>query len=421
MSYLTGQTNYGQASVSGLNDIYCDNIIATGNITCDTITSNTTTDLQDQIDAIVASIGANEGFWGVFWSTINQPNSSANTINYMTINNYNSSNNDVVYTNSDGAGNYREIQVLNAGTYNIQFSAQLTHSNSSLDYMQIWFRKNGSDISASNSSITLKDNGEDNVAAWNIIVTAAANDKFSIMWASSMTAMSLKATTAQTSPFASPAIPSVIITINQIVNQGIQGATGATGPAGAQGAQGPQGPQGAQGPQGPQGPKGDAGNPLDPVQYAALIAAGGAAGGAAAASILADALPGIMTDAAAAGAAAGSEAGADAGAAAAETAYEARVTELESKTLNQTATPEITTFSGDVYVTSELNCPSLSNLGGLALEAVGGGLSISGNAITISAVGIAPTNTINITGLVFVNGVPYVPFNATTTRLAQFT
>ena len=127
MSFLTGNSIYGQASISGLNDIYCDNLVATGDITCKNIYSDTTTDLQAQIDALENLIDANNGIWGSFYSTIDQPNPVADTVRYMTVNNYDASNNGVVWYNSDGNSppNYREIQVLVAGTYNVQFSAQL--------------------------------------------------------------------------------------------------------------------------------------------------------------------------------------------------------------------------------------------------------------------------------------------------------
>ena len=306
MSYLTGDSTYGQATVSGLNDIYCDNLVVADNIVCDTltantITSNTTTYLQDEIDAIILALDANTGFWGSFYSTANQPNTTANVVNYMTITTADASNNGIILNGT--SPNYTGFQILNEGIYNIQFSAQITHSNASLDAVQIWFHKNGTDIVESNSSISTKDNGQDTVASWNIVVNAVANDVFSIMWASSQTAISLKATSAQSSPFVSPAIPSVIITVQQIINTSIGpiGPTGSTGPIGPVGPIGPQGPEGPQGPQGPEGPQGSA--------AASTIAA--ALSAAAAVASAADALSSAGEAAASAGAAALSATAAD--------------------------------------------------------------------------------------------------------------
>lgn len=438
MSFLTGQSLTGVATISGLNDIYCDNIVATGNITCDTITSNTTTDLQDQIDALETAISMQQGYWGSFWSTVSQPNTTANTLNYMTVNNYDPSNNGVIYYNNDGAGNYREIQFLYQGVYNIQFSAQLTHTNASLDGMQIWFQKNGTDIPASNSAIGIKENGQNVVASWNYLFNASANDRFSIRWASDMTSMQLLAQSAQTSPFTSPAIPSVIITAQQIINtsKGLKGDTGATGPQGAQGAQGAQGPQ---------GPKGDKGDPGDSSAfYAGLAAAAATAAGAAATAAGDSALAaaGSATAAGISAAAAGGSAeaagvSAEAAAGSATAAEESATAAQEAadsvaeKTINITSAvaAEYTTFQADVVISTggSLVTNSIESLSSIAIDAgttatiTGGtGIGITAGAVTITADNpTAPT--VSIYGLLYVNGVIYIPYNPITTFPAQFT
>lgn len=431
MSFLNGDSSYGQATVSGLTDIYCDSLIVTGNITCDTIDSTTTTNLQDQIDAIVGSISGNEGFWGSFWSTIDQPNPTANTVMYMTVNNYDTNNNDVVWYNNDGSGNYREIQVLNAGIYNFQFSAQITHDNSSLDGMQIWFRKNGTDVTASNSKISIKENGQNSVASWNYIFDLAANDRVAVMWASDMTAMFLDAVAAQTSPFTAPAIPSVIITIHQIVNQGIQGppgATGATGPMGAQGAQGPTGPQG------PQGPAGDSSEYYAGLAIGAATAAAASAtlasgySDAAAGSALAAAGSALDADGAATEATGAAEAASNSAEAAAQSAEEAAASAEEAgeKTINIiSATPAAppapanTTFTGDITLLGALDTASIVNLSNITVEA-GGFVVLKTIASTPNAyisVGSLPVfNTpvitmqgaTNVIGTFAINGFPVI-------------
>lgn len=211
-----------------------------------------TSNIQQQINAINTTLAVTPK-WGEFYSTVTQTNPTANVIHYMTCNAYDASSNGVSLYSNDGSGNYQAFQVTTKGVYNIQFSAQITHSNSSLDSLQIWLRKNGTDVTQSNSSISVQNNGEDGVAAWNWVLPLAANDYVSIMWASSMTSISLPARSAQTSPYVSPAIPSVIVSITQVMNTA-PGPQGIQGPQGAQGPMGPQGPPGPQGPQGPQGP-----------------------------------------------------------------------------------------------------------------------------------------------------------------------
>lgn len=411
MSYLTGQSIYGQASVSGLNDIYCDNIIATGNITCDTITSNTTTDLQDQIDAIVGSISGNEGFWGVFWSTANQPNTTANTVNYMTVNNYDASNNDIVWYNNDGAGNYREIQFLNAGVYNIQFSAQITSTTASFEHIQIWFQKNGTDIPASNSEVSVKDNGIHLIPAWNYVVNVVANDRIAIRWAASSTSVSLLAETAQTSPYSSPAIPSVIITAQQIVNQGIPGATGATGP------QGPVGPQGAQGPQGPPGPQGPAGSGLTPAEE--LVIAGLVTDVAALNQAVFVDLPPVLTGIA------GDITALDTDVTALDSAVgdlETAVTALQNKTINiiEATAGTVTDFDGAILVEDLITSGIEGTTLGLTIacpEAGAGGIM---NLDATAEINVdAPF--IELTGTLTINSVLYIPYNPINSFFNQWT
>lgn len=432
MSFLTGNSIYGQASISGLNDIYCDNLVATGDITCKNIYSDTTTDLQAQIDALENLIDANNGIWGSFYSTIDQLNPVADTVRYMTVNNYDASNNGVVWYNSDGNSppNYREIQVLVAGTYNVQFSAQITHTNSSLDGMQIWFRKNNVDIPDSNSTISIKENGQNGVAAWNFIIPLAANDRISVMWASSMTAMNLEAVPAQTSPYASPAIPSVIITISQVVNIGAKGDTGATG------AVGPVGPQGAQGPAGPQGPQGPAG---DSSEYWAGIAVGAAAASAASATLAqgySDAAAGAAGAAAAsaldadgaAGEASGAaesasnsaEAAANSAEAAAQSAEEAAASAEEAgeKTINIiSATPAAppapanTSFTGDITLLGALDTASIVNLSNITVEA--------GGFVTLKTIASTPNAYVSVGSLPVFN-TPVITMQGATNVIGTF-
>lgn len=472
MSYLTGDSTYGQATVSGLNDIYCDNLTVTNNITCDTLNANTivsdtTTYLQDEINDIILSMQTNTGFWGAFYSSVNQPNTTANVINYMTVDYTDPSSNGVVMNGGSGP-NYTGIKILNEGIYNIQFSAQMTHGNASLDDMQIWFRKNGVDIIESNSTISIKDNGMNTVAAWNIIVEATAQDTFSIMWASASTVLTLKAMAAQTTPFASPAIPSVIITVQQIINTSI-GPRGNDGTDGIQGIQGPEGAQGPQGPGGPQGPKGDKGNtgdPLDPFQFAALMTSAGLAGGAAGAASggVAGDLAGT-TSGGTAGAAAGTISGGTAGAEAATALYgediaalntavgeletdvgtlDTDVTAINDKLINLvSAIPDTyTKFTGGLIASGIF--PDLTALvpllevGGLEVDLEINGAAISINSTVLSVVAdtslqlyslstvigdpdlLVPTNAVEINGILTVNGILYIPYSPINSFLQQF-
>lgn len=447
MAYLSGNSSLYNATVSGLNDIYCDNIYADGDITCDNIYSTTTTNLQDQINAIVEEITEDIGYWGSFYSTITQYNDPANTPRYMTVNNYDASNNDIVWYNNDGSGNYREIQVLNEGVYNVQFSVQLGHENSSKDDVLIWFRKNGLDVPDSASSVTLSGNGDDLIPSWNYIFNLVANDRIGIMWASSSTNMDLLAQPAQTSPFTAPAIPSVIITVQQIINTskgatpdfsiGTVTSTGDSPPTvtlsgtilnpvlnfGLQrGPMGPQGPQGQQGPQGEQGPAGG----LDPAT--ALVISG-------LVSTVAEqqtAIDGLVTDV---GSLDLTVSGLVTTVGEQQTAIDSLITDvgtldttvegltddvtaINDKIINiVSAVPNVDTVFDGAIVTNEISSTTTMNIIGTTWA------TIQSPEISLNA-GAAGAGTINIgssiVDLIYIGGLPYVPFSTSTSFFTQF-
>ena len=222
--------------------------------------------IQQQIDGITAELGL-LGFWGQFWSTSNQTNAGATSVNYMTVNNSDPSNNQVQIGATSS-----QIKVLNAGVYNVQFSAQFDKTDGGKDDVSVWFLKNGVNIPDSNSIFSLEGNHDKLIAALNLMVTLGVNDYIQIAWASADTDMSLHFDGAGTSP-TRPQTPSVIITLQQVANN----IAGPQGPQGPQGEEGPVGPQGDEGPEGPPGPATDG-----PVAYSALALATTTAAGLAA-------------------------------------------------------------------------------------------------------------------------------------------
>jgi hypothetical protein len=185
--------------------------------------------------------GGASGFWGSFWS--NQDQSAANTTTAypITLNN----------TDPDSIGvsivSNSQITFANAGVYNIQFSAQADRvSGLGTDSIDIWFRKNGTDIPESNTVITVDGAAASakTVAAWNYMLKLSAGDYVELVWRTSDTNLQLIHEASATSP-TRPAIPSVIVTAQQVMytQMGATGATGATGVAGASGATGPSGIQ----------------------------------------------------------------------------------------------------------------------------------------------------------------------------------
>lgn len=120
------------------------------------------------------------------------------------------------------------IGVTHEGIYLFTFSIQFQNDTNSTETVDIWFRKNGTDIANSNSEFSMparKSAGTPAslIAATPFMVSLNANDYIEIMWRPSVTTISIQALPAVTaSPGVTPAIPatpSVILTAQFISAQ----------------------------------------------------------------------------------------------------------------------------------------------------------------------------------------------------------
>jgi hypothetical protein len=121
------------------------------------------------------------------------------------------------YSNAITLSNSSRLNVANSGLYNIQFSIQLKNTTNDGQDVDIWFRKNGTNIANSNSRFHLaarKGTGDPShiIAALNFFVDMAANDYIEIVWRTENTGVSIEAFGTSTSP-TRPAVPSVIATM----------------------------------------------------------------------------------------------------------------------------------------------------------------------------------------------------------------
>lgn len=109
--------------------------------------------------------------------------------------------------------------VSRKGTYNLQFSAQLLNTDSAEHNISIWFRKNGADVANSTTDITVpaRHGSYDGaaVASWNFFIDLLAGEYVQLMWSTPSTQVSLDYTAARTTPVR-PAVPSVIVTMNEV-------------------------------------------------------------------------------------------------------------------------------------------------------------------------------------------------------------
>lgn len=112
-----------------------------------------------------------------------------------------------------------KLTVDYSGLYNLQFSIQITNSDTQIQDVDIWFRKNGTDVSGSNSKFSIPNShGGVNgnlIAAMNFFIELAADDYVQIVWCASNTAVKLDTLAAQTSP-TRPTTPSVFATMQYV-------------------------------------------------------------------------------------------------------------------------------------------------------------------------------------------------------------
>jgi hypothetical protein len=148
--------------------------------------------------------------YGSFYDTTDQIAVSTTTAYPMTFNTTSYSVGVAVSSNS-------RMYVDTSGTYNIQFSCQLVNTTNASQDVDIWFRKNGTDITDSNTRFGLaprKGIGDPyhSVAALNFFLTLKSGDYVEIVWCTTDVGAYLEYYTAPSSP-TRPAIPSVIATM----------------------------------------------------------------------------------------------------------------------------------------------------------------------------------------------------------------
>lgn len=152
---------------------------------------------------------------GAFQDSTDQTAANTTTAYAVTFNTTDFSNGVTIASNS-------RITVVDAGIWNLQFSIQFKNTSNDGQDVDIWFRKNGTNIANSNSRFHLpqrKSAGDPSylIAAMNFFVSMAANDYVEIMWRPTSTAVSLEHFDTSTSP-TRPAVPSAIVTMSFVSN-----------------------------------------------------------------------------------------------------------------------------------------------------------------------------------------------------------
>ena len=152
--------------------------------------------------------------YGQFIDTTTQT-LAANTPTVFTYNTTGVSSNVSVVSNS-------RITLAVAGLYQISMALQVQNSSAGLEDLDVWLRKNGSDISNSvmSYSVSNKHGGVNGkmVVSWDYLIRVAASDYLEVVWASTAATLSVVAGAAIAVPYTRPAVESVLISVLQITS-----------------------------------------------------------------------------------------------------------------------------------------------------------------------------------------------------------
>ena len=112
-----------------------------------------------------------------------------------------------------------KVKVDYSGLYNVQFSLQFNNTNVAIQDVDVWFRKNGSDVAGSNSKFSVPNSHGGTpghlIAALNFNIELAKDDYVHLAWATTSTDVTIEHLAAQTTP-TRPATPSAILTIQYL-------------------------------------------------------------------------------------------------------------------------------------------------------------------------------------------------------------
>jgi hypothetical protein len=121
------------------------------------------------------------------------------------------------YSNGVALESSSRLKVTYAGRYNVQFSIQLENTTNAPVDIDIWFRKNGTDVPASNSRYGLparKNPGDPFhvIATVNLLIDLQASQYVELVWCTGDVGAKIAAYAAGTLP-TRPAVPSIITTV----------------------------------------------------------------------------------------------------------------------------------------------------------------------------------------------------------------
>ena len=108
------------------------------------------------------------------------------------------------------------LTVTRTGIYNLQFSAQVQTTVGGSPDVHIWLRKNGLDVTYSNTGISIQNQNQKYVGAWNFVESLIAGDYLELVWYVSGGASAQLVAEVPLPANGGVGVPSVIVTMTQI-------------------------------------------------------------------------------------------------------------------------------------------------------------------------------------------------------------
>jgi hypothetical protein len=151
------------------------------------------------------------GYLGSFHDTTTQTGVAGSVLT-MSLNNSDPWNNGVSIVSGS------QITIANPGVYNLMFSAQMVkNSGNTATHAHIWLSQNGTNVPTSASQLGFPSNSVYVVAAWNFFFkTTVANEYVQLKWEINSNVDNAIAITSAVASGDIPAIPGLIVTVNQV-------------------------------------------------------------------------------------------------------------------------------------------------------------------------------------------------------------
>lgn len=167
------------------------------------------------------------GLYGAFSDYTTQTVASTTTAYPITLNTTDESNGVSIGTPTS------RVVFSSAGTYNFQWSGQFRNTDNGDHDVQVWLRKNGTDVVGSTGLVSIPGShgGQDGhtIAGWNYVLTLTDNDYLELVWQSDSTSVTIATYAGGTSP-TTPSTASMVVTATQVMKPQV-GPQGPTGPA----------------------------------------------------------------------------------------------------------------------------------------------------------------------------------------------